>query len=123
MHTLVLDDNEVVRSILARYITNLGHCCTCCSDSDTAFAVLMDNRLISIVFADIYLDRVKSNIPDGTEFIKMIRSYERDSMLDPCRIIAFSSNASLREKALAAGATEFYQKPITLPMMKQILDG
>lgn len=120
MHALVVDDNEIVRGILARYITSLGYCCTCCGNADVAFEVYQDNRIISVIFTDIYLDRIKSAIPDGLEFIKMVRSYENDSMLTPCHIVAFSSDASLKEKALSAGASEFRQKPITTSTIKEI---
>ena len=121
MHALVLDDNEIVRTLLSKYITTCGHCCTSCSDPDTAFQVYQDNRFTHI-FTDIYLDRIKSSIQEGHSFIKMIRMYEKDSMLEQCFIIAFSSDASLEDKSIAAGATRFLVKPICKEMVSEILN-
>ena len=120
MTVLVLDDNEVVRLILAKFITTAGHCSITCRDSDTAFQVFQDNN-ITHIFVDIYLDRYPGKIKDGLEFIRLVRSYERDSMVDPCFVAAFSADDQMKNSALQAGANTFLKKPITGQIVLGIL--
>ena len=121
MTSLVLDDNELVRNILAKHITSSGYCVITCRDADTAFAVYQDNNRITVMFVDMYLDRWVGKIPNGAEFIRLVHSYEKGSMIEPCYIVAFSSDDHLKEAALQAGANVFLKKPVTSQTVQDIL--
>ena len=121
MTSLVLDDNELVRNILAKHITTAGYCVITCRDADTALQVFQDNPRITVMFVDLYLDRYYQKIKDGLEFIRLVRSYEKDSMLEPCYIAAFSSDDQLADTAIQAGADVFLKKPVTSQTVQDIL--
>ena len=122
MHAIVCDDNDIVRAILSKYISQDGHCLTVCRDADTAFSVYQDNRTITHIWTDIYLDRSSSKeIPDGITLIEFVRSFEKDSMMKPCNIIGFSSDESLEKKVLDAGANRFLKKPLNYTTVREIM--
>lgn len=123
MICLVLDDNEIVRKVLSKHVVSSGNCCVTCRDADTAYQVFEDNK-ITHMFVDIYLDRYLGKIKDGLEFIRLVRSYERDSMIDdPVYIAAFSSDNSTEGDAIKAGADSFLRKPISAQVVLDIMRG
>ena len=121
MHAHIIDDNDLVRNILPKYIQQNGHCTTVCREASTAFSVYQDNRTITHIWVDIYLDRYDGRIKDGLEFISLIRSFERDSMIDSCYIVGFSADGQLEEKVLKIGADRFLKTPIDSRMVREIM--
>ncbi|KAI9090299.1 hypothetical protein DFS34DRAFT_594772 [Phlyctochytrium arcticum] len=90
------------------------------------FDVFNDNYDdITYVFTDMLLnehiqDPTFTYKQEGLNLIAWIRQAEKDNMVsEGVKIIAFSSDATLKHKALAAGADLFYTKPIT---KKDIID-
>jgi len=84
-HIMIVDDEVVVREILARKLSSLGYVCECCADSKKAIALLSSGRF-DLVLADIQmpemggdalLREVKKTSPDtGVIFVTSLVNIE-----------------------------------------------
>ncbi len=100
---LVIDDEALVRDVLAHVLSVLGgHEVDVSCNGAEGLKKLQDNRY-DLVFADLYMPRV-----DGIEFLK--RAHQIDPTL-PVVIITGLATVDDAIEAMKNGASEFLQKP------------
>ncbi|KAI9096482.1 hypothetical protein DFS34DRAFT_686283 [Phlyctochytrium arcticum] len=131
-YVCIVDDNPMTRKIMKKMIGKLTDEYVLLSGTMLLFDVLTYNYDdVTFIFTDLQLmeeelSRCVSDIltykEEGLCLINWIREFEKTNMVeDGIKIVAFSSDASLKHKALAVGADMFYSKPITKQILMDIL--
>ena len=63
---LVVEDDEILRSLTVEAISLLGLCVIDCASADDALPMLEDSISIALVITDIYLPDKTNVLPDST---------------------------------------------------------
>ncbi|MCU0634928.1 MAG: response regulator [Gemmatimonadaceae bacterium] len=102
----IVDDDPVVRSVLARVLGRLGP--VRCHDFATPDALLawLGDHLPDVVITDHHMGDMS-----GTELIGLLRSIPRCADV-PTLMITSHDDRAIRHAALQAGASDFLTKPI-----------
>ncbi len=110
---LVIDDSRVVRSILRKYLSELGMLVLEAGDGAQALAILAEHP-------EIVLALVDWNMPvmDGLQFIIEVR---RQGIYPDLKIVMVTTESESEQimRAMAAGANEYVMKPFT----KEVLEA
>ena len=106
LHILVAEDNDILRSLISKLLTKMGHHADLVCNGQEAVAAAREKSY------DLVLLDMQMPVMDGISAAKAIRSStgpERD-----VPIIALTANALVgqRESCLAAGMNSFLTKPI-----------
>ena len=107
MNALVVDDSKPVRSILVRFLTDLGFKCHEAADGQEAL-----DHLKRIPRPDLVTINLQMPVLDGWELIRRLR---RDPLSRETHLLVVSSeqDRSRIDEALQAGAGGFLAKPFT----------
>jgi two-component system, cell cycle response regulator DivK len=107
---LLVEDNEMNRDMLSRRLLRNGHMVVVAVDGEQG-AALAASEMPDIVLMDMSLP-----VLDGWEATRRIRA---DPATRDIPIIALTAHAMAgdREKALAAGCSDYDTKPIELPRL------
>lgn len=102
---LIADDSRIVRAALSQHIRDRFDIREV-ADGEAAWqAILLDNT-IRVVFTDLSMPKV-----DGYELLTRVRSSKVQRIREmPMIVLTGEDEASERERASAAGATDFVQK-------------
>lgn len=102
---LIADDSRIVRASLSQHIRDQFEIREV-TDGEAAWqAILLDNT-IRVVFTDLAMPKV-----DGYELLTRVRSSKVQRIRDlPVIVLSGEDDASERQRASAAGATDFIQK-------------
>jgi CheY-like chemotaxis protein len=102
---LLVEDNEMNRDSLSRLLARRGYEVIFAVDGEEAVAMTR-SALPGLVLMDISLPKL-----DGYEATRILRTFEETREIP---IIALTAHAmtSDREKAMAAGCTDFESKPV-----------
>lgn len=110
---LVIDDSRVVRSILRKYLSELGMLVLEAGDGAQALAILAEHP-------EIVLALVDWNMPvmDGLQFIIEVR---RQGIYPDLKIVMVTTESESEQimRAMAAGANEYVMKPFS----KEVLEA
>ncbi len=110
---LVIDDSRVVRSILRKYLSELGMLVLEAGDGAQALDILAEHP-------EIVLALVDWNMPvmDGLQFIIEVR---RQGIYPDLKIVMVTTESESEQimRAMAAGANEYVMKPFT----KEVLEA
>jgi CheY-like chemotaxis protein len=122
---LLADDSSISLAIIKKHLENLLPEDFILVTSHPAIIVdiLLENSA-RCVFTDLmFFDPTKTCQlqMQGTDLIKMIRSFELDSNSDRLPIIAFSGDASKRGEAFSAGCDYFISKPVNAQSLRAAL--
>ncbi|CEO97130.1 Histidine kinase [Plasmodiophora brassicae] len=117
LHILVVEDNDVNRSILQRVLQKLGHDVEIATDGIQAVAMLEEPVRYDIVFMDCQMP-----VMDGYEATKIIRAMPQRRTLP---IIALTASAIKgdRERCLEVGMNEYLTKPIRMEKLKEMINN
>ena len=109
---LVVDDEELVRSLLVRWLTDMGCDVHTASNGMEALQKVADNKL-NVVFLDLMMPGM-----NGVETLAEIR--ERDKDMDVVILTSFF-DSPMMEKALAYGPLTLVRKPIEKETLQRLV--
>lgn len=112
---LLVEDNPLVQKVTATIMQSC-HCeVDLARDGQTALDKIQQ-QIYDLIIMDIGLPDI-----DGHNVTMKIREFEKNIRHTP--IVALTAHASEKERAegLKAGMDDYFSKPLTLPLAKQIL--
>lgn len=118
LRVLVSEDHPVNRKYLGVLLAGLGHHATFCENGEEAFHAVRDGELFDVVLMDVH-----TPVMDGLAATRAIRALPGPRGATP--VIALTADAfdDARQRAIAAGMTDFLTKPVTLPELAGMLDS
>lgn len=116
MHAIVIDDSKAIRTLLGRFLKELGFDVSEAADGKEALACLEKNKGATVAMVDWNMPEM-----DGYDFICTIRANKE---YDSLRLIMVTTETEMNQvaKALEAGADEYVMKPFTKEMIVEKLD-
>jgi CheY-like chemotaxis protein len=105
-----VEDNEMSRDVLSRLLTRRGYQVVFAVDGEMAISEALA-EIPDLILMDISLPKI-----DGYEATRRLRAEDSAKTVP---IIALTAHAmtSDREKAIAAGCTDFETKPVDFPRL------
>jgi PAS domain S-box-containing protein len=115
---LVAEDNAVNRLVIAKQLTELGHCFEIAPDGEAAWQLLRD-KPYGLLLSDCAMPEL-----DGYGLARRIRNRETETGEPRLPVIALTANVSEGEvdKCRAAGFDDYLSKPVVLPQLAACLD-
>jgi two-component system response regulator MprA len=111
-HILIADDDDGVRVFLARSAARIYPAATVVAVADGAAALIaFSQQPADLVITDTDMPRL-----NGLDLTRLLRSQQ---VMIP--ILALSSDSAVAADALAAGATRFLAKPVSVRVLRQTL--
>ena len=111
-HILLVDDHAAVRTMLARVVAQLYLQATIMEASDGAQALsVAAQQRPDLIITDYHMPAI-----NGLELVRTLRAQGATMP-----ILVLSSNSSIAETVLAAGATAFLLKPFPLAEFRDLL--
>lgn len=101
-HLLVVDDDDRIRDLVKRYLTNIGYHVTTASGGDAA-RKLLDQLVFDLIILDIMMPGM-----DGLTLLKSIRLTDKTS---PVILLTARGEAADRIEGLKIGADDYLPKP------------
>lgn len=111
---LVVDDDEKIRSVLIRFLSNLGYRVDSAADGDSALAQLQKDRPDALL-----LDLVMPGI-GGLEVLEKATKLYPDL---PIIILSGRADEDLARQTLQGGAYDFFLKPFDLQVVEERLSA
>ncbi|MGF6282045.1 chemotaxis protein histidine kinase CheA/CheY-like chemotaxis protein [Pseudomonas frederiksbergensis] len=108
---LVIDDARQYRTLLERYLTDMGYIVVTARDGEDAMQQLPLERMPELIIVDIEMPRM-----NGFEFTKEIRSRKEYKDVP---IIMVTTRTGLEEKAYQAGVNVYVNKPCNFEKIEQ----
>ena len=112
-HVLVVDDEELMRSLLSRALSRAGFFVTTVPDATGALALLKNDASAPVPFDVLLTD---FNLPSITG-LDLVDALRCDGVELPCLLMSGSPNGMLASEALSRGCKGFIKKPFGLPML------
>ncbi|MBP1625623.1 MAG: divK [Holophagaceae bacterium] len=113
---LLVEDNEMNRDVLSRLLKRRGYEVIFAEDGESAVQIALE-QTPDLILMDISLPRM-----DGNEATRQLRATEAFA-LQPIIALTAHAMASDRERALAAGCTDYETKPVDFPRLLQKIEG
>ena len=112
-HVLVVDDEELVRSLLSRVLSRAGFFVTTVADATEALALLTNRCSVPVPFDVLLTD---FNLP-GITGLDLVDALRADGVRLPCLLMSGSPDGMLASEALSRGCKGFIKKPCELPVL------
>jgi CheY-like chemotaxis protein len=112
---LVVEDNMHLRHALVMQLHALG------IKADSAANGMEALQRVHEAEYDLILMDVQMPIMGGLEATQAIRSFEETAGRKPTSIVAVSGGGSTREKCLKAGMNAYYEKPMLLEGIRNLV--
>lgn len=112
---LLVDDTESNRVVLRISLTHLGVPVDTADDGKLAVEQFLKNNY-SLILMDLDMP-----VMNGFEATAAIRAHELEHGLISIPIIAITAGDTTKESCLAAGMSDFAQKPLMLDDLKKLL--
>lgn len=111
---LVVDDNDLVRPVLAKVLTRYGFKVITAADGAEALH-LVDEGPIAVALVDLILPKV-----DGLEIVRYVKAHHPS-----CVVVGMSglTNPDARDEIFRAGADDFLAKPVDGQELVKRVDG
>jgi CheY-like chemotaxis protein len=116
IRVLVADDDSGVCALLERVLAAFGSVTTV-HDAESALALLATQPLYDVIVSDFMLPGI-----DGLEFVERVRRDEKAAGV-PILMISGDASEDVGERARAAGADAFLDKPFTLAQLRATVDA
>jgi len=111
---LVAEDDNTLRFVVKRQLTNLGYIAHLVENGAEAV-----ERAAKVRYALILMD-VQMPIMDGLEATSLIRAQEIERHEPQTPIVAMTANPH-KEQCFAAGMSDFLFKPVMLNQLEQVI--
>lgn len=109
---LIVEDDEILRDLLAEHISNLGYACHVASNGAEGLNQFTASKPHAIV-ADITMPHLS-----GTDMLLKIRSMGSQV---PIVLITGDVRAEVMLKAIRLGATDFLEKPFSAAQVEKVV--
>ena len=103
-HVLVIDDSEIIRSVMSSTLEDAGYAVDTAEDGQAALD-LLDGRRIDTIVCDVSMPRL-----DGIGFLQSLRANTRYARV-PVLMLTTDARASTKGAAQAGGAQAYLTKP------------
>lgn len=114
-HVLIVDDSDAMQVVLRISLTRLGVSVDIASNGCEAIEQYLKNNY-SLILMDVDMP-----IMSGFEATQAIRAHEAEHNKKPIPIVAITAGVTTEAQCLAAGMSDFAQKPILIEMLKSLL--
>lgn len=116
MRALVVDDSRAMRTILSRYLVDLGYEVVQAGNGQEALDVLASTQDVDVALVDWNMP-----VMDGLDFVEVCR---KDAVLRRLTLMMVTTESEQSQivRALAAGAHEYLIKPFTRDALVEKLD-
>lgn len=110
---LLIEDNEILQIVNKQLLEHFGCQVDLAADAVTAMALYQVISHYDLILSDV-------GLPDhsGIDVVRWIRQYDKEIPI--VMLTAFGD--MVKEQCLAAGATDFYVKPIALDKLQCVLE-
>jgi len=115
-HVLIVDDTESNLLVLKIALAHLGASVDTACNGKLAVEQFLKNQY-SFILMDLDMP-----VMTGFEATAAIRAYEIEHGLCSIPIIAITAGDTSKENCLAAGMSDYAQKPVLIETMKKILE-
>ncbi len=115
MKALVVDDSQVSRLVLSRYLTDAGCAVTLAEDAESALAAWRADPEIDLVITDLWLP-----LGSGEDLCREIRRLEAGRQTHLVVVSGLSEGTEL-QRSLAAGADLALPKPAARTAIQQLV--
>ena len=112
---LVVDDDDALRAMLVRYLSQHGFSCEGTDRADAALAIIRCDPEVSVVLSDLKMPE-----KSGIDLLAEVRGLEDREV----RFIIMTAHAEL-DQAIAAvrlGAHDFLEKPFDMSRLRQVIE-
>lgn len=115
---LIVEDNVINQTVLSKMLAQAGHSCEIANNGAESLAIL-EKRAFDLIFMDIEMP-----VMNGYEATSKIRQIEEEQKKSPIPIIFLSGYAreDQKEKAKAAGMTDYLTKPYDKIILLEKID-
>ena len=110
-HILVVDDNEMNRSLLARHLQRLGHTFDLAEDGVEAMNILQNGK-VDLVLLDLIMPRM-----DGFQVLKQIKG-NPDLQHLPVIMLSAESELDSINRCIDLGAEDYLLKPFNVVLLR-----
>lgn len=114
LDVLLVDDNQMVRTILATQIGLLGHRVHC-AEHGLAGLKASKELIFDLILTDIDMPHM-----NGLEMIRRIRELERNNGYSRTMIATITA-AGDKEQCFKAGACEYLRKPVSIDQLRNLI--
>jgi DNA-binding response OmpR family regulator len=111
---LIIDDDKQLLSIIANYMSSLGHEVHCASEREEAEA-LLNNVTYSLIITDLSLSNV------GVEGLELLKQLSELRPQPPAFVLSAHDSFDHRDAAQACGADLFIPKPVSLDRLGELV--
>lgn len=117
IRVLVADDDADMRTLMATVLRMPTYEVVLCGDAESALVRANDKKPYDVIVSDFMLPGMS-----GLELIQRLRSNPRTAKV-PILMISAHTNYGMEDRAKAAGANHFLNKPFTLSQLRSALTG
>jgi CheY-like chemotaxis protein len=117
IRVLVADDDADMRTLMATVLRMPTYEVVLCGDAESALVRANDKKPYDVIVSDFMLPGMS-----GLELIQRLRSNPRTAKV-PILMISAHTNYGMEDRAKAAGANHFLNKPFTLSQLRSALSG
>jgi CheY-like chemotaxis protein len=114
---LVADDDPDMRTLMATVLRTPAYEVVLCGDAESALVRANDKKPYDVIISDFMLPGMS-----GLELIQRLRSNPMTAKV-PILMISAHTNYGMEDRAKAAGANHFLNKPFTLSQLRSALSG
>jgi CheY-like chemotaxis protein len=114
---LIVEDNEMIQSLLCTLLQHLGHQGVCCNNGRSALEQVQNEQF------DLILMDIRMPVMDGLQALHHIRAWEKRTGQSQ-RVIALTAHAMAgdQEKYLRAGFDGYLSKPLKMKELTETLN-
>ena len=117
MKILLIDDNETITEMMAKYLSAKGHQCSVSNDGRTGLT-LINEKKFDVILLDLAM-------PDFTG-VDVIESLYKSGKIKEHKIILFTASSITDveiEALIKKGAHSCLKKPVKLAVLLQVIGG
>lgn len=117
MKILLIDDNETITEMMAKYLTAKGHQCSVANDGRTGLALITEKKA-DVVLLDLAM-------PEFTG-VDVIENLHKSGKIKDHKIILFTASSITDgeiESLIKKGAHSCLKKPVKLATLLQVIGG
>jgi signal transduction histidine kinase len=115
-HVLVAEDEKINQTVVVSFLKKMGLSSECVASGEDAVQRIKEGLRPDFILMDLHMPKM-----DGYEATLQIKTYERETQLQPIPIVALTAStlAEARQKCMDVGMEGFLSKPISIAVLEQ----